>query len=167
MVRRAIFLDRDGVLNQMLPGKYVHEYKNWKWMPGAIDAINRFYQEGWIIIVVTNQRGIGLGHLTMAMFIELMRTAEEDLTGCWHSIYVCPHVEDCECRKPKPGMLIGAMFHHQLLPENCLMVGDMDTDIQAAAAAGVEGYLYDGSNLEIFIENTPRYKELRDATLRT
>lgn len=138
----AVFLDRDGVINQKMPeGSYVTSVHEFHLLPGAVNAIVRLKNAGYLVFVVTNQRGIALGKYTMAelhdihaFLLDTLKAAGTSLDG----IYVCPHDKNsCNCRKPKPGLLIQAKKD---FPDICfkdsIMIGDSESDIQAGIAAG-------------------------------
>ena len=143
----AAFIDRDGVLNE--DAGYVHRAQDFHWRPGAIEALSLLQQAGLARVVITNQSGIARGlyswadleHLHAHMRSELAR---EGLT--LDGIYACPHHPegvvpayrlDCDCRKPKPGLIERAARDLALdLPASCLF-GDKGSDIEAGRRAGV------------------------------
>ena len=145
-VRRAVFLDRDGVLNQ--DRGHVSRPEDFEWLPGTMHALRALQRAGWGLVVVTNQSGIARGlygpaeyeNLTAWMHSELARHGVA-LDGVYH----CPHLPDaplaawrrqCDCRKPAPGMLRRAARDLKLELSACVMVGDKPTDILAGRAAG-------------------------------
>lgn len=137
---RAVFLDRDGVINRgAAAGEYITEADDFQLLPGVADAIAELEQAGFLVIVVTNQRAIARGHLTEdglaaihSRMQRLLAAAGASLAG----IYYCPHEGGCECRKPKPGMLLRAAQDHKLNLADSWMVGDSDTDVAAGQSAG-------------------------------
>jgi D-glycero-D-manno-heptose 1,7-bisphosphate phosphatase len=154
-VRPAAFLDRDGVLN--VDRGYVHRAEDWEWMPGSREAIRALNDAGFFVVVVTNQSGIARGFYGEPELAALHAFVAEDLArdgGKIDAFYHCPHGPDdgCDCRKPLPGMLLRAIVDHDLDPRRSLLVGDRESDLQAAAAAGVRGFLYEGGDLRAFIE---------------
>ena len=138
----AILLDRDGVLNHRMPrGTYVRSWEDWQWLPGAKEALRRLNEAGYRVIVVTNQAGVARGVLTAAdleTIHDRMREEVQAVGGEIAHIYVCPHHwnDDCDCRKPKPGMLFKAQRDFHLDLPSTLFVGDDDRDRQAAEQAG-------------------------------
>ncbi len=139
---KAVFLDRDGVINRPAPeGLYITSPNDFILLPGAAEAISRLNQSGFRVIVVTNQRGIARG-LIAAETVEQIHARLRQVvgeTGGWiDHIYTCPHdYEDaCDCRKPKPGMLQRAAREHSLNLDSCWMVGDKASDMEAGRAAG-------------------------------
>jgi rfaE bifunctional protein nucleotidyltransferase chain/domain len=149
--RKAAFLDRDGVIN--LDRAYVHQWSEFEFVPGAVDAMRRLREAGYVLIVVTNQSGLARGMYTEAQFQELtqhMRAALAEAGAEVEAVYHCPHhpkgsvpalAVDCDCRKPEPGMILQAAREHGLSLADSLLVGDKPSDIEAARAAGV-GHAY-------------------------
>ena len=160
--RAAVFLDRDGVLNRDL--NYVHSADRFEPVPGAAEAIAWLNAQERKVIFVTNQAGIGRGYYTEEQLGSFTRWIEDWLLERGARIeatYYCPHhptagqgayLVTCECRKPEPGMIRAGIADFDLDPKQCLLVGDQPTDIGAAAAAGIPGHLFDGSNLESFVK---------------
>lgn len=146
-LRRAAFLDRDGVLNEDLG--YVHRIADFHWVPGAVAACKQLQDAGYALVVVTNQSGVARGMYTLADVDALHRhmASELALAGVQlTAVYACPHHPDgtlpayrldCMCRKPRPGMLLQAMREHALDPARSVLFGDKASDIQAGAAAGL------------------------------
>ncbi len=141
--RRAAFLDRDGVLNRKMPeGEYVTTPEEFELLPGAIRGLKMLSEAGFRLIVVTNQRGVARGKLTLvglsAIHREMKRLlAESGVT--LDAIYYCPHAfGECDCRKPEPGLLLRAFSDFpDLVPAECVLFGDSGSDIEAARRAGV------------------------------
>ena len=144
---RAVFLDRDGVINRAS----VREGKPFppatadglELLPGVLDAMARLKQEGFLLIVVTNQPDVGAGRqeraVVEAMHARLMTELPLD------AIKVCYHVDEdgCACRKPRPGMLLEAIDEHRIDPALSALVGDRWRDIGAGQAAGCRSYFID------------------------
>lgn len=142
----ALFLDRDGVINHD-PGDYVCSPEDWHLLDGIAQLMRAAQVRGYRIIIITNQGGIGLGRYTredlerihLKMFHQL---AEEGIQP--DAVYACPHHPQtgaCLCRKPEPLMIQKALHRFGLNPQQSLMIGDRERDIQAAKGAGVPGYL--------------------------
>ena len=139
----SAFLDRDGVLNWKMPeGEYVTTPEQFELLPGAVGGLRLLAEAGYRLIVVTNQRGVARGRLTLeqlaAIHQKLVRLlALEGLA--LDAIYVCPHAAgECDCRKPQPGMLLRAFDNFpDLVPGKCVLFGDSASDIEAARRAGV------------------------------
>ena len=139
---KAVFLDRDGVINRNPPNwGYVCNWSDFTFLPNALEAIRDLTHSGFRIFVATNQAGIGRGIFTEQQLIDIhhkMLNEIEAAGGHIDKIYYCPHHPDagCECRKPKPGMLLQAAHEHKVDVSKTLFIGDSITDIQAARNAG-------------------------------
>ncbi|MDY7033933.1 MAG: D-glycero-beta-D-manno-heptose 1,7-bisphosphate 7-phosphatase [Thermodesulfobacteriota bacterium] len=145
--RPAIILDRDGVINEKPPkAEYVRKWDEFKWVPGAKETIRLLRSAGYLIIVITNQAGIGRGIMTESDLSDIHRKMQGELTesGCSiDAIYYCPHDWDdgCDCRKPKPGMLFQAQRDHNVDLTKTYFIGDDSRDEQAGHAAGCKTIL--------------------------
>ena len=142
---KLVVLDRDGTINYD-SDQYIKSPAEWKPIPGSMEAIARLTQGGWRIVVATNQSGIARGLFDMATLNAIhgeMHRAVGQAGGRIDAIFFCPHAADsnCECRKPKPGLLreIGSRFDMEL--KGVPMIGDSLRDVEAAAAAGAQPYL--------------------------
>ncbi|MCF0155127.1 MAG: D-glycero-beta-D-manno-heptose 1,7-bisphosphate 7-phosphatase [Veillonella sp.] len=161
-MKKVLFLDRDGVLN--VDTDYLHKAEDLQWMPGAQEALALAVQKGYTLIVVTNQSGVARGYYTEEDVQSLHQHMNQVLTAAGAPIehfYYCPHhkegavaeyAKDCDCRKPKPGMLLEAMKNYDIDTAHSFLIGDSQRDVDAAQAAGVRGYLYKGDNLLPFME---------------
>jgi D-glycero-D-manno-heptose 1,7-bisphosphate phosphatase len=161
MDRPALFLDRDGVLN--VDHGYVGSRDRWEWMAGAREAVALATAHGWHVFVVTNQAGVARGLYGEADVDGLQHWVADELRragGTLDDWRYCPyHTEgkvdafrrESDWRKPAPGMLLDLMRAWQLDPRRCLMVGDKESDMQAAANAGVAGHLFTGGDLRAFL----------------
>ncbi|MCM3586016.1 HAD family hydrolase [Mesobacillus maritimus] len=142
-MKQAIFLDRDGVLNEVLTSKvkFVNHPKDLYLLEGAADAVAELSKAGYEIYVVTNQGGVGLGFLKEKDLIKihdhLMKLIKEH-GGEIKEVCYCPHKPKagCECRKPNPGMLIDLAQRHEIILTRSVMVGDHERDIEAGEKAG-------------------------------
>lgn len=143
----TVFLDRDGVINRKLPeGAYVERWAQFEFLPGAIEALERIAAAGIRAVVVTNQRGVALGRMTMADVDKIHRRMQAALAAKhaeFAAVLVCPHEEGtCDCRKPRVGLFRQA---RALMPEidisTSVVVGDSASDLLAAAALGCPSYL--------------------------
>jgi D-glycero-D-manno-heptose 1,7-bisphosphate phosphatase len=149
---RYVFLDRDGVLNRKLPeGAYVTGWAQFQWLPGAVEAISGMNRAGMTVILVSNQRGIALGLLTVDQ-LELihsnMRTHLAQHGARLDAIYYCPHeIGECQCRKPDIGLFEQAFRDFpQASADNSVVIGDSLSDMQAGQRLGMK---------TIFIEGEP------------
>ena len=140
--QKAIILDRDGVLNVKAPrAQYIRSWSEFQWIPGALDALNMLTENGYKIIVVTNQPGIARGHLTTSdldnIHSQMIIQAKAHGSNIDH-VYYCPHGwnDGCVCRKPQPGMLFEAQKDYHLDLSSTLFIGDDSRDEEASIAAG-------------------------------
>ncbi len=159
--RPALFLDRDGVVN--VDHGYVGTRDRFEWTQGAREAIRAATDAGWHVFVVTNQSGVARGHYDEAAVIALhdwMTDEARRAGGTIDDVRYCPFHEDAvvpayrrasDWRKPAPGMLLDLMRAWELDPARCVLVGDQDSDMAAARAAGIAGELFTGGNLAEFV----------------
>jgi len=136
----AVLLDRDGTLLVDVP--YNGEPAAVEPLPGVRDALERLRAAGCRLAVVSNQSGIGRGWITCAQVAAVNRRMTE-LLGPFEAVLVCPHTEaaGCDCRKPRPGLLVAALRRLGVPAGRAAMVGDIGADVEAAAAAGIRGVL--------------------------
>jgi D-glycero-D-manno-heptose 1,7-bisphosphate phosphatase len=142
---KLIILDRDGVINED-SDDYIKSPEEWIPIPGSLDAIARLNHAGYAVAIASNQSGIARGYFDMESLAAMSVKMNEMLSqhgGRIDAMVFCPHgpKEGCDCRKPKPGMLIeiGNRFKTRL--SNVMFVGDNINDIKAARAAGVKPVL--------------------------
>jgi D-glycero-D-manno-heptose 1,7-bisphosphate phosphatase len=147
-LNKTLFLDRDGVVN--VDHGYVSQPKDFEFISGVFSACKQFQDAGYQIVIVTNQSGIGRGYYSEQDFAELTTWMVEQFKNNGVDIlavYYCPHhpvkanapyLKECDCRKPKPGMLLKAISEHSLNPDLSIMIGDKASDMQAAIAAGIK-----------------------------
>jgi rfaE bifunctional protein nucleotidyltransferase chain/domain len=162
-LRKAVFLDRDGVINK--DKAYVHLWEEFEFLPGAIEGMKKLQDAGYELVIVTNQSGLARGYYTEAQYQALSKSFRQHLVeqgvklaGVFH----CPHHPKgsvhslalvCNCRKPKPGLLIQGANELGIDMLNSILIGDKQTDIEAARAAGVgRAYSVDSNNLEVLVE---------------
>jgi D-glycero-D-manno-heptose 1,7-bisphosphate phosphatase len=137
IIVRYVFLDRDGVLNRKLPeGAYVRDWEQFEWLPGAVEAIARLNRAHRTVILVSNQRGIALGRLTveqLELIHDNMRHHLAQQGARLDAIYYCPHDNgQCHCRKPGIGLFEqAAKDFPQVNADNSVVIGDSLSDIQA------------------------------------
>jgi len=141
---RAIFLDRDGTISVDIP--YCSRVEDFQLLPDAPRAIASLATHGFLIVIVTNQSGIARGylnHTTLKDIHDRMQSFVASCGGRVDAIYSCPHhPEDrCLCRKPLPGLLLEASSNLGIDLEHSYLIGDKETDIQAARAAGCRAIL--------------------------
>ena len=139
-INKAIFLDRDGVINKEIG--YLHKTKDFKFIDGVFEACNYFQKKGYLIIIVTNQSGIGRGYYNEEDFHILNNWMNKQFSNNGidiTDIFYCPHVpdDDCNCRKPKPGLIQDALQKHSIDIARSWMIGDKESDITAGNLAGI------------------------------
>ncbi len=162
-MRRAAFLDRDGVLNEDVG--YVGSVERFRWMPGAIETIDLLQRRGFLVFVVTNQSGVARGFFDEAAVEALHAHMQRELklrgTGI-NAFRYCPHLPDatrpeyrveCTCRKPAPGLLVGLIEDYRVERADSFLIGDKDGDLAAAEAAGIAGFKFSGGSLLAFVED--------------
>lgn len=156
--RPALFFDRDGVLNQ--DAGYVHRPDQFRWIEGAVEAVRAVNDAGWLAFVVTNQSGVARGYFDEAAVVRLHDWMNGELRARGAHIdefRYCPHhvVENgvaryavaCDCRKPKPGMILDLLRSWPIDRAASMLIGDKQTDLEAARAAGIRATLFDGGDL--------------------
>jgi D-glycero-D-manno-heptose 1,7-bisphosphate phosphatase len=142
--RPAILLDRDGVINKKAPkAEYITKWADWQWLPGSKEAICLLKKNGYQVIIISNQAGIARGLMTETDLREIHNQMQQELESCGaqiDKIYYCPHGWDagCDCRKPKPGMLLQAQREFHLDLSKTYFIGDDERDETAGKAAGVK-----------------------------
>jgi histidinol-phosphate phosphatase family protein len=150
-VRRAVFLDRDGVINRKAPPhQYIVRWGEFEFLPHVVEAITDLNRRGFLVIVVSNQRGIARGVLTREKLDEIHARMSKELRGkgaVLDGIYYCPHdySDNCACRKPRPGMLFEAAKDLNIDLYQSFIVGDSEDDIAAGKAAGCRTILINPS----------------------
>jgi D-glycero-D-manno-heptose 1,7-bisphosphate phosphatase len=144
-MNKAIFLDRDGVLNHEIYD-YITKVEDFEVLEYQIPPLKKLYDEGYMLIVITNQGGIALKRYTEEDLAEMHRilfAKFEALGAVITHAYHCPHHPtvggDCACRKPKSGMLLEAIATYNIDPSLSVMIGDKPRDVEAGNGAGVKG----------------------------
>jgi D-glycero-D-manno-heptose 1,7-bisphosphate phosphatase len=146
-MNKAVFLDRDGVIN--VDRGYTYRIEDFEFIDGVFEACKLFAASGYRLIVVTNQSGIGRGLYSEQDFLTLTEWMKGQFRSqgiALDAVYFCPHHPEqgqgrykqfCECRKPQPGMLLQGIAEFGLEPDRCVMFGDKVSDLEAARAAGI------------------------------
>ena len=142
---KLVILDRDGVIN-LDSEQYIKSPEEWAPIAGSLEAIARFTQAGFRVVVATNQSGIGRGLFDMATLNAMhdkMHKAVNQLGGRIDAVFFCPHAQDagCACRKPRPGMLLEIAERFNIPLAGVPAIGDSLRDLQAASAAGARPIL--------------------------
>ncbi len=167
-MKRALFLDRDGVINVEL--NYLYKIKDFKFLDGIFELCRYYQNLGYLIIIVTNQSGIARGYYSESDFEKLTlwmirEFAKEGIKIT--KVYYCPHHSEisgkCSCRKPEPGMILEAQKEFDIDLNNSILVGDKERDIEAALSAGIkESYLFDEEKLHKTSKATKIVSKLKD-----
>lgn len=144
-MKKAVFLDRDGLINKERRD-YVKSIEEFQILDNIPEAIKMLKEKGFLVIVITNQSAINRGLVTIETLNEIHNYFQKFLKENNTSIddfYFCPHRpnENCQCRKPNPGMLIKAAQEHDIDMNQSFMIGNSLTDVQAAEKAGCKGIL--------------------------
>ena len=160
---QAVFFDRDGTLNEEVG--YLWEIERFKWIEGAREAIKFCNEHGILAVVVTNQGGIAKGLYTAREVDNLHKFMQESLSEIGAHIdafYYCPHHPEgvvkefsieCDCRKPKPGLILKACKELKINPAQAILIGDTARDIDAAKAANLKaGILFTGGSLSAIVK---------------
>jgi len=149
--RAAVFLDRDGTINEQMG--YINHTCRFQLLPGAADAIRKLNDAGIPVVVVSNQSGLARGYFPEELLVavhEKMNRLLAEAGAHVDGIYYCPHHPeakeerfrvDCDCRKPKPGLVLQASHEMQLDPKRSFVVGDRWSDIKTAANCGAQSIL--------------------------
>lgn len=142
---KLVILDRDGVINYDSPS-YIKSPDEWKPIPGSLEAIARLNHSGYRVVVATNQSGIGRGLFEIATLNAIhdrMHRALARAGGRIDAVFYCPHAQDanCECRKPRPGMLKEIAHRFNVDLKGVPSIGDSLRDLEASAAVGAQPIL--------------------------
>jgi len=143
---KALFLDRDGVLNREL-GRYVVSVEEFELLPTVVEALQLASDKGYLLIIISNQGGVAKGLYGMDEVLAMQRIIENSLLSAdvrFAEGYYCPHHPDhgkCLCRKPQPLLLQKAIARFGIDPRLSHFIGDHQRDMDAASASGVNGIL--------------------------
>ena len=150
-MKRAVFIDRDGTISEEVG--YINHLSRFRLFPYSAAALKQLHEDGYLAIVITNQAGVARGYFSEEMVQAIHKRMSEELEASGttlDAIYYCAHHPsvgeppfrlDCDCRKPKPGLLLRAARDLDIDLANSWMVGDRYSDIELAANAGVKSAL--------------------------
>lgn len=150
-MNRAVFIDRDGTISEEVG--YINHVSRFRLFPYSAAALKQLHEHGYLAIVITNQAGVARGYFSeeMVQAIHKQMTKDLETSGAKvDAIYYCahhptvgepPYQLDCDCRKPKPGLLLRAARDYDIDLANSWMIGDRYSDIELAANAGVKSAL--------------------------
>jgi len=148
---KAVFLDRDGVIN--IDKSYVYKIEDFEFTEGIFEVLKTLQDRGYKLFIVTNQSGIGRGYYSEDDFQKLMEYVLKEFEKRdihIQKVYHCPHYPKniCDCRKPKPGMLLKAKEEFDIDMQNSWMIGDKKSDVEVGKNAGVGKTVFIGENKE-------------------
>ncbi len=171
-MQKYILLDRDGVINHD-SDDYIKSTDEWHPITGSLEAIALLNQHDYKVVVITNQSGLARGYYNEATLAEIhkkMRQLTAEKGGTIEAIYYCPHAptDNCDCRKPKPGLLKQFAKENNVSLRNIYFIGDKLSDIQAALAANAKPMLVKTVREQDLLKNNPDincpiFKDLYDA----
>jgi D-sedoheptulose 7-phosphate isomerase len=150
---KVVFLDRDGVINKATKkGDYVKSWEEFEFLPGSIEAVKMLNDKGYRVYIITNQSGIGRGMMKEEDLNLIHDKMLQEMSGqgaVISKIYYCPHEnsENCDCKKPKPGMLIKAAEENGIDLKEAFFIGDGEKDFEAGKAAGCKTILLNNKSL--------------------
>lgn len=153
MQNKIIFLDRDGVINRKAhPHDYIKSVNEFQMLPGVGHAIHLLNDAGYKVVIVTNQRGIARGLMTMEDLNQVHQFMKKELLSSGahiDDIFVCPHdIGQCRCRKPDIGLFLQAEKKFEINKEKSYMIGDSRTDIEAGKNYGIKTISINGPDFD-------------------
>lgn len=175
MKKKAVFLDRDGTI--IVEKNYLDSIKNVELLSNAIQGLKKMQELGYLLIIVSNQSGVARGYFTEKTVQEINDFIMTTLSMSGIAItdiYYCPHLLggsiqayncNCNCRKPKTGMIEKACLKYDIDISKSFMIGDKDSDMIMAKTAGCQGIMVEGPNYNFISENYPLVKDLLEAAI--
>jgi len=159
-VSKHILLDRDGVINRRILNGYVTSWDQFEFLPRVLDALRLLTESGYRVIVVSNQACVSKGLMSSETLADITARFVEEVErrgGHIDGVYYCPHQhhDGCECRKPKPGLLLQAQREHQFVFADTYLVGDSERDLTAAHRAGCRAILVGGGEVNVDAKEWP------------
>lgn len=153
-MRKAVFLDRDGTIN--IDKNYLYKIDDFEYLPGVKEGLKKLCDVGFLLIIITNQSGIGRGYYTEEDYLKLNDYLISDLDACGIKItdsFYCPHINDasvnryrveCDCRKPKTGLFYRAIEKYNIDLSSSYAIGDRVRDLMICKDTGAKGFLVYG-----------------------
>lgn len=139
MKKKAVFFDRDGVVN--VDRGYVYSPRDFEFNSGFFELLSFFKSRDYLLFVVTNQSGIARGYYSINDFLDLTKYMQESIKNklgfAFDKVYFCPHLEGCKCRKPEIGMADEACADFKIDLSHSIMIGDKESDMRFAQRAGI------------------------------
>ncbi|GLX79879.1 D,D-heptose 1,7-bisphosphate phosphatase [Thalassotalea insulae] len=173
-MNKALFLDRDGIIN--IDHGYVYQQETFEFVDGIFELCADAIAKGYLLIVITNQSGIGRGRYSEQDFLALTHWMKKQFRAkncVITDVYFCPHhptkgkgeyLQACQCRKPEPGMILKASNEHKIDLKQSIFIGDKISDMQAAQAAGIHNRILVASKYDDHQQiKAHRVSELADA----
>lgn len=163
-IKKAIFFDRDGVLNKINKDEYIKNKNQYRWVEGAKETIKFFNDNDYYVFIISNQAGIGKGLIKMKDYFDIENKIKKDLFKIGahiDKIYFCPYHEMATIkkyrrisflRKPNPGMILKSLKEFPVLKKGSYFIGDNETDMIAAKRAGIKFLMFREKNLFKFIK---------------
>ncbi|MEW6013514.1 MAG: HAD family hydrolase [Elusimicrobiota bacterium] len=140
----AVFLDRDGVINKDIPGKYIKSVSDIRLYKTALEGLKKISScDKFHLIIITNQSAVGRGYITERISRKIndkiVKTLEKEKIKI-NAVYYCPHspVDNCDCRKPKPGLIKEALKDYKIDLKKSFLIGDKKTDMELALKTGIK-----------------------------
>jgi len=136
---KVVILDRDGTI--IVDREYLSDSAGLEFLPGAAEGLRWFYERGYRLVVITNQSGVGRGYFSLDRLDEIHEKFREMVSALGvrlERIYYCPHAPEaeCDCRKPKPGLLLRAASELHFLPSDAIVIGDKSSDVEFGRRVG-------------------------------
>ena len=160
--KKAAFLDRDGVINEDIG--YLHKIKDFKWIKGAIEALKVLKKNNFLIIIISNQSGVGRGFYTEKNVNQLhnwinkqLKEHEVEIDDFFFSTELPTKKLNNSRRKPSPAMINEAIKKYNLDKTKCFMIGDKETDLMTAKNASIKGFLFKGGDLSVRVSKILKY----------
>ena len=144
-MQKCVFVDRDGVIN--IDKEYLYKIEDFEFIDGVFEAFSHFYKNGYKIVIITNQSGIARGYYTQKDYDNLTSWMRDEIAKNSNTtiaaIFSCPHApeDNCDCRKPKIGMIKSTQEIIDIDYQNSWLIGDKQSDIQTAINAGIKNHI--------------------------